>query len=122
MRNLLYIALLYVAMTLCATTDADLAKAAHAQESSVASRYDEQIACCHRCNMSAEQVQQVVTPTGSVRTLSHQSRQTSGDRTSESAQCGLSTHNYSIDCFVHRLSLGDRAVDFYLYRLCRLRI
>lgn len=122
MRNLLYIVLFYVGMALCAVSDAGALSAGEAASDSVKSRYEEQLSCSHRCNASANEVQRVVVPTGSVRTLSCSSRHLSNGCPSGCDERVGSTHNSKNRNIVYRLSLGDRAVDYYLYELCRLRI
>ena len=123
MRNLLYIALFYVGMALCAVSDeGTLSVGEEAGDYSVKSRYEQQLMCSHRCNTSANEVQRVVVPTGSVRTMSCNSRHLSnGCSSGYGERLGL-THSGKNRNVIYRLSFGDRAVDYYLYELCRLRI
>ena len=122
MRNLLYILLLYIGMAVCAVSDRGVLSVDEVLNESVKSRYEEQLSCSHRCNASANEVQRVVVPTGSVRTLSCSSRHLSNGHLSGSDERVGATHNGKNRNIVYRLSLGGRAVDYYLYELCRLRI
>ncbi len=81
-----------------------------------------QLECNHRHNIDAERTSSVVIP--SVRTttsnISRQAQQRILHFTA--SEHAKTTTNYSVSRFIHRLGSCSRAVDFYLYVLCQLRL
>ena len=100
----------------------DIAPAATASECEVVDLHHEQLVCNHRYNIDAERTSTVVVP--SVRTSVTPSTRYQQNRTLSYAVAGrsITTSNYLVTHFVHRLGSCARAVDFYLYTLCRLRL
>ena len=85
--------------------------------------YNEQIRCCRQHNIDIEPTSTIVVPT-SVRTLSSSSTRHSEQRMLHlvvAENLGTTT-KYPITRFIHRLGSCARAVDFYLYMLCQLRL
>lgn len=82
----------------------------------------EQIDCSQRNNNDAEQPFQVVVPTAQIRILNGQ--RTNTYRALQIAATGhlYTTSKYVVAQFIHRLGSLARAIDFYLYTLCRLRL
>ena len=82
----------------------------------------EQLVCNHRYNIDAERTSTVVVP--SVRTSVTPSTRYQQNRTLSYAVAGrsITTSNYLVTRFIHRLGSLPRAVDFYLYMLCQLRL
>ena len=81
-----------------------------------------QIDCNHRNNNDVEQSSQVVVPTAQIRTINGQ--RTTISRAPHIASTGncYTTSKYVVAQFIHRLGSLARAIDFYLYTLCRLRL
>ena len=91
-------------------------------ECEVVDLHHEQLVCNHRYNIDAERTSLVVVP--SVRTsVSHATRY-QHNRIMNLLVVGrsITTSNYLVTQFIHRLGSCARAVDFYLYTLCRLRL
>ena len=93
-----------------------------ASECEVVDLHHEQLVCNHRYNIDAERTSTVVVP--SVRTSVTPSTRYQQNRTLSYAVAGrsITTSNYLVTRFIHRLGTCDRAVDFYLYMLCQLRL
>ena len=91
-------------------------------ECEVVDLHHEQLLCNHRYNIDAERTSTIVVP--SVRTSVNSTPRYQQNRTLHLAVVGrsLNTSNYRISLFIHRLGSCARAVDFYLYTLCRLRL
>ena len=91
-------------------------------ECEVVDLHHEQIVCNHRYNIDAERTSTIVVP--SVRTSVMPSTRYQQNRTQHFAVVGrsIATSNYLVTRFIHRLGTCARAVDFYLYTLCRLRL
>jgi hypothetical protein len=91
-------------------------------KSEIVDLHKEQFECNHRHNVDAERPSTLVVP--SARTTI-----TNGPRTHtlRAPHIAVSGHFYTISKyvvarFIHRLGSLARAVDFYLYTLCRLRL
>ena len=83
--------------------------------------HHEQLECCHRHNIDAERTSTVVVP--SVRTTSISSSRQAQQRILHFVVAErIATTNYPTIRFIHRLGCCARAVDFYLYVLCQLRL
>ena len=84
-------------------------------------RHNVQLECCHRYNIDAERTSTIVVP--SARTA-----QTTSSRQAQQRILNFvvaerfATTNYPTTIFIHRLGNLPRAVDFYLYMLCQLRL
>lgn len=90
-------------------------------QSTFADAHHEQLKCCHRYNIDAERTSTVVVP--SVRTASTTSSRQIQQRTLHFVVAErFDTTNYPTTIFIHRLGNLPRAVDFYLYILCQLRL
>ncbi|MBE6195061.1 MAG: hypothetical protein E7140_04955 [Rikenellaceae bacterium] len=81
-----------------------------------------QLECNHRHNIDIERTSSVVVP--AVRTTSSNISRQAQQRLMHLVACEHSqtTTNYSVSRFIHRLGSYSRAVDFYLYVLCQLRL
>lgn len=101
---------------------ADIIPTATTSECEVVDLHHEQIVCNHRYNIDAERTSTIVVP--SVRTSVTPSTRYQQNRTQHFAVVGrsIATSNYLVTRFIHRLGTCARAVDFYLYTLCRLRL
>lgn len=83
--------------------------------------HQQQLECCHRHNIDAERTSTIVVP--SVRTSSTTSSRQAQQRTFHFVVAErFATTNYPTTHFIHRLGNLPRAVDFYLYMLCQLRL
>lgn len=82
----------------------------------------EPLYCNHNRTVDAEQPISVVVP--SARTISVNGPRTHTYRAPHIATTGhyYTISNYVVAQFAHRLGSLPRAVDFYLYTLCRLRL
>ena len=82
----------------------------------------EQISISHHRYVDADQPSSVVVPTA--RTITINGSRTHISRAPQIATTGHfhTISNYVVAHFVHRLGSLPRAVDFYLYTLCRLRL
>ncbi len=88
----------------------------------VSDRHLAQISCCKSANNSAETVLQITVPANHVTASSsrHSQFKNCGDVSASRNIC--TTGRYCIETHIHRLSVGQRAAEYYLYTLCRLRI
>ena len=120
MRKL--VAILLFALGAYSIEQVDLSPRATSSECEVADLHHEQLVCNHRYNIDAERTSTVVVP--SVRTSVTPSPRYHQNRTLHLLVAGrsINTSNYLVALFVHRLGSCARAVDFYLYTLCRLRL
>ena len=83
--------------------------------------HQQQLECCHRHNIDAERTLSVVVP--SARTSSTTSSRQAQQRLSNFTVVEhFATTNYPTIRFIHRLGSCARAVDYYLYILCQLRL
>ena len=87
----------------------------------IASRYVEQIDCQRQCNNFAHRSEQISIPSTSVTTAAEKSYQP------RVAVIGDNLHSLCVvNYYCTRFSLyrlcGRRAIDYYLYTLCRLRL
>lgn len=120
MRKL--VAILLFVLGAFAFEQADITSMTTSLECEVSDLHHEQLLCNHRYNIDAERTSTVVVP--SVRTSLTSSPRYQQHRTLHLSVAGrsLNTSNYLVTLFVHRLGSCARAVDFYLYTLCRLRL
>jgi hypothetical protein len=88
----------------------------------VADIHDEMFVCAHRNNSAAETPSSVEVPLAQIRTIN--GPRTHTYRAPHIAATGhfYTTSNYVVAHFIHRLGTFVRAVDFYLYTLCQLRL
>lgn len=120
MRKL--VAILFFVLGVFAFEQTDIMPTAHSPECEVVDLHHEQLVCNHRYNIDAERTSTIVVP--SVRTSVNSAPRYQQNRALHLAVIGrsLNTSNYLVSLFVHRLGTCARAVDFYLYTLCRLRL
>lgn len=92
------------------------------QPNELSDLHHEQFTCCRRYNVDAEQSTSVVVP--SARTTSVSGPRAHTYRVPHIAASGrfYTTSHYVVAQFIHRLSSFARAIDFYLYTLCQLRL
>ncbi len=86
--------------------------------------YGVQLECQHRYNLNVDTVSPVCVPSCNVATshasVRHGSMRAMHDEVvgrNVAPVCRYCTHRY-----IHRLSPGERAAEYYLYALCRIRI
>ena len=91
-------------------------------ERAIADRHHEQLVCSHRYNVDAERTSQVVLP--AARSVTNSSSRNIQQRFSTfiSGENHRTITNYSVFSFIHRLGNYARAVDYYLYMFCQLRL
>ena len=120
MRRLIAIILFLLGATLSERMNVALDSDAASAE--VVDMHREQLRCNHRYNIDAEQTSSVVLPT--VRTVVSSTSRQAQQRTLHlvAVEYARAIINYPILRFIHRLGSCDRAVDYYLYMLCRLRL
>ena len=120
MRKLLVILLFVAGAVVFGSGNA--ASSSEGVVTNISDLHHEQLLCAHRYTIDAEPAMSVVVP--SVRTTTTISARTSLHRlfTQLSTERYNTTTNYSVARFVHRLGSCSRAVDYYLYMLCVLRL
>ena len=120
MHKMLTISLFFLAAFLCGQGDVTTAQSV--KEGEFFDLHHEQLVCNHRYNIDAERTSSVVVP--SVRTTLNTAPRYQQNRTSQNAIVGrsITTSNYLVSRFIHRLGTCARAVDFYLYTFCQLRL
>ncbi|MBE6212959.1 MAG: hypothetical protein E7129_07470 [Rikenellaceae bacterium] len=120
MRRFFTILLLLLGAIACGQVEfiSDIA----AVECEVVDLHHEQLLCNHRHNIDIERTSTVVMP--SVRTITSNSLRQAQQRASYMVDVERLriVANYPISYFAHRLGSCARAVDFYLYILCQLRL
>ena len=116
------IAILLFVLGIFASEQIDILPQATSSEYEVMDLHHEQLICNHRYNVDAERTSSIVLPV--VPTTINNSLRYQQNRTLHIAVVGRSiiTSNYLVTRFIHRLGTCARAVDFYLYTLCRLRL
>ena len=101
---------------------ADVTLTTVSAERTIADRHHEQLVCSHRYNIDAGETTSVVIP--SVRSVTTSSYRQIQQRFL--ALLCVENHqtitNYSVSVFLHRLGNYFRAVDYYLYMFCQLRL
>ena len=119
MRRIFIIALFLLGGFIFEKTDFTPTQAAPQFE--ISDTHNAQLECCHRHNIDAERTSTIVVP--SVRTASTTSSRQAQQRTFHFVVAErFATTNYPTTLFIHRLGNLPRAVDFYLYILCQLRL
>lgn len=120
MRKLFTILLLLLGAFAC--EQADIISVADAVECEVVDLHHEQLLCNHRHNIDIERTSTVVAP--SVRTITSNTLRQAQQRASYliGVERLRTVVNYPVSYFAHRLGSCARAVDFYLYILCQLRL
>ena len=120
MRKLL--AILLFILGAIAFKQVDTLSVTTAVECEVVDLHHEQLVCNHRYNIDAERTSSVVVP--SVRMTVNNAPRYQQNRHMNLSVIGrsITTSNYLVTRFIHRLGTCARAVDFYLYTLCRLRL
>ena len=116
------IAILLFVLGIFASEQIDILPQATSSEYEVMDLHHEQLICNHRYNIDAERTSSVVLPV--VPTTINNSLRYQQNRMFHIAVVGRSiiTSNYLVTRFIHRLGTCARAVDFYLYTLCQLRL
>jgi hypothetical protein len=105
-----------------ACEQADILSNVGATECEVVDLHHEQLLCNHRHNIDIERTSTVVVP--SVRTITSNTLRQAQQRALYliDVESIRATINYPVSYFAHRLGNCARAVDFYLYILCQLRL
>ena len=120
MRRFFTILLLLLGAIACGQVEfiSDIA----AVECEVVDLHHEQLLCNHRHNIDIERTSTVVMP--SVRTITSNVLRQAQQRALYLIEVEhlRTITNYPLSHFVHRLGCCARAVDFYLYILCQLRL
>lgn len=119
MRKLLVILLLFLGVNIFGE-----GCYAHTPDSSkfeITDAHHQQLECCHRHNIDAERTSTIVVPTVRTSTTTS-SRQAQQRNLTFVVTEHFATTNYPTAIFIHRLGNLPRAVDFYLYMLCQLRL
>ena len=120
MRKLLIVLLCFVGI---AALDIDGAVSQCAKiECNVSDLHNEQIVCALRYNVAAERTSSVVIPSArtiAVSTIRYLHPRHSIVILSDNYQI---INNYSVLRFIHRLGNCARAIDYYLYMFCQLRL
>lgn len=90
------------------------------ESESLKNRYTEQIDCQQRCNNFAHRTESISVPATSVTTFGVKSFH---PRLASVATATISTGtNYLTTNFSYFIICGRRAIDYYLYTLCQLRL
>jgi len=84
--------------------------------------HHEQFTCCRRYNVNAEPTSSIVVPAANTIVVKVPRTQTCRVPHISASGHFYTTSNYPVAHFMHRLGTLSRAVDFYLYTLCRLRL
>ena len=90
----------------------------------VCNNYDAQLACLHRYNLDIDAAPTVCVPSCRV-SASHSTVRCGSLRLIHSAvvgRCAAPQCRHRADTPAYPLSFGSRAVEYYLYALCRIRI
>ena len=122
MKKVLTIVLLYICSVSFIQGSNLSSQAAMVECEQLSSRYVEQLDCQHRCNNFAHRSESFSIPSTTVTSLgvkSHQYRTLTGCAT-------LFAHTSAANYYCTQFSLyticGRRAIDYYLYTLCQLRL
>ena len=91
-------------------------------ECEVVDLHYEQLMCNHRHNIDIERTSTVVLPSVRTTTSGHLRQAHERIVCFVVAEHLATTTNYPVSQFIHRLGNCARAVDFYLYILCQLRL
>ena len=120
MRKL--VAILFVLLGVFAFEQLDFSTAQADTKSEIVDSQKEQIDCNRRNNNDVEQPSRVVVPSAQIRIINGQ--RTTLCRAPHIATTGHynTTSEYVVAQFTHRLGSLPRAIDYYLYTLCRLRL
>ena len=120
MRRLIAIILFLLGVTL--SVQMNIAFDSSVSSAEVVDLHREQLRCNHRYNIDAEQTSSVVLPTA--RSVVSSSSRQAQQRTLHliAVEYARTIINYPVARFIHRLGSCDRAVDYYLYMLCQLRL
>jgi hypothetical protein len=85
-------------------------------------RHHEQLVCNNRHNIDIERTSTISAPSVQTTTINTQ-RHAQQRHIAVANICATSSvANYPVSLFVHRLGSCARAIDFYLYMLCQLRL
>ena len=120
MRRLFTILLFLLGAIAC--EQADVLSDVGTTQCEVVDLHHEQLLCNHRYNIDIERTSTVVIP--SVRTITSNVIRQAQQRALYLIEVEhlRTITNYPLSHFVHRLGSCARAVDFYLYILCQLRL
>ena len=119
MRRLIAIALVFVGVFAFEQLDFPTAQAATYTD---ATAQHEELSVDYRNNRDAETPSSVVVPSAQIRTINGSRTYTYRAPHITTTGHYHTTSNYVVAQFVHRLGSFARAVDFYLYTLCQLRL
>ena len=88
----------------------------------ICDRHHEQLLCNNRHNIDIERTSTITAP--SVQTTTINTQRHMQQRNISAANIGHISviFNYPVSLFIHRLGSCARAIDFYLYMLCQLRL
>uniref|UniRef100_UPI00405645B0 hypothetical protein n=1 Tax=Alistipes sp. TaxID=1872444 RepID=UPI00405645B0 len=117
-----FLAILILSLGVCLFEQCDSCASTLSSKSEFVDLHHAQLICSHRYNIDIERTSSISVPTvrTSTSNISRQAQQRILHFIAyEHAQ---TTENYSITRFIHRLGSCSRAVDFYLYMLCQLRL
>ena len=95
-----------------------------AYDCAVGNCYDVQLECRNRYNLNIDSVVSLCVPPCNV-SASHHAPRYGSMRILHSEVVGRNVAplcRYCTNRYIHRLSPGERAVEYYLYTLCRIRI
>jgi hypothetical protein len=120
MRRLVAISILFLAAFAIEGVGAEFAPTEAFEVANEAHR--EQLVSSNRCNDDAEPATVLELP--SVRTIAVKGPRTQNIRETHIAATGhfYTTSRYVVAHFLYRLGTQPRAVDYYLYTLCQLRL
>ena len=117
-------AILIFALGVFAFESADIAPSAAGRECEVVDMHHEQLVCNNRHNIDIEPTTSIVVPSVSVRTATGNFSRQVQQRVLhlQPVEHLYTTTNYPTTQFILQLGSFARAVDFYLYTLCQLRL
>ena len=120
MRRLIAIVLVLLGVFAFEQLDVETAQAATPGE--IADIQHEELSADYSHNRDAEEPSSLEMPSVQTRTIN--GHRTNTNRAPQISATGHynTTSNYAVARFTHRLSTYARAVDFYLYTLCQLRL
>jgi hypothetical protein len=128
MQRFFKIVLIILGATLFEMGDALLAPKSDSGESHASgSHHQEQLVCNNRHNIDIEHTSTIAIPSAQTIALNnqrHSQLRHSQLRFHATANIGIvhTIADYPISPFTHRLGTHSRAIDFYLYMLCQLRL
>ena len=121
MRRVLSILLFSLCLVLFGQGSEEFSPSVKRESESLKNRYTEQIDCQQRCNNFAHRTESISVPATSVTTLAVKSFQ---PRLASVVAGAVATgaNHYLTTSFSYFIICGRRAIDYYLYALCQLRL